>query len=67
MLRPEWAQGFYHKLLAYYQTTYQEEDYVNHWDGHADETAQVLPVSASRYGTDAIVGAWFSLARKVRS
>ena len=45
MLRPEWAQGFYHKLLAYYQTTYQEEDYVNHWDGHADETAQVLPVS----------------------
>ena len=45
MLRPEWAQGFYHKLLAYYQKTHQAEG-VGHWDGHADETAEALPVSS---------------------
>jgi hypothetical protein len=45
MLRPEWAQGFYHKLLAYYQKARREEEEVQHWNRHAGETAEVLPVS----------------------
>ncbi len=45
MLRPEWAQGFYHKLRAYYMRTHTEED-LKDWDGCADETARAIPITS---------------------
>jgi len=44
MLRPEWAQGFYHKLRAYYLLTHTSED-LNDWDDAAQKTARAIPVT----------------------
>ncbi len=46
MLRPEWAQGFYHKLRAYYLLTHTPED-LNDWDDNASRTAQAIPIGFS--------------------
>ncbi len=34
MLKPEWAQGFYHKLREYYLTTHTPEDLLD-WEDQA--------------------------------
>ena len=43
MLRPEWAQGFYHSLRRYYLTTHTDED-LQDWEYRADQTALAVPV-----------------------
>jgi len=43
MLKPEWAQGFYHKLREFYLTTHTPEDLLD-WEDQAEETARELPV-----------------------
>ena len=44
MLKPEWAQGLYHRLRQYYLTTHTAEDLLD-WEKHAEETAQAIPVT----------------------
>ena len=44
MLKPEWAQGLYHRLRDYYLTTHTAEDLLD-WNDHAEETARAVPVS----------------------
>src|SRR5437870_39703 len=43
MLRPEWAQGFYHKLRRYYLTTHTPEDLLD-WEEHAESMARAMPI-----------------------
>ena len=43
MLKPEWAQGLYHKLRQYYLTTHTPQDLLD-WDDHAEETTRAIPV-----------------------
>ena len=43
MLRPEWAQGFYHLLRTYYLQTHTPDDLCD-WEVHATETTRAIPV-----------------------
>ena len=43
MLKPEWAQGLYHRLRDYYLSTHTPQDLLD-WDDHAEETARAVPV-----------------------
>ena len=45
MLKPEWAQGLYHKLRHYYLSTHTAEDLLD-WDDHAEQTTRAIPVEA---------------------
>ena len=44
MLRPEWAQGLFHRLRGYYLTTHTPEDLLD-WERCAEETTRALPLS----------------------
>ena len=44
MLRPEWAQGMFHRLRGYYLTTHTPEDLLD-WERCAEETTRALPLS----------------------
>ncbi len=44
LLKPEWAQGLYHRLRHYYLMTHTAEDLLD-WDDHAEQTAQALPIN----------------------
>lgn len=46
MLKPEWAQGFYHKLREYYLATHSAEDLLD-WEDLAEETARAIPFGFS--------------------
>ncbi len=54
MSKPEWAQGFYHKLREYYLTTHMPEDLLD-WDDYADETARAIPIETTDFS-----GGWVS-------
>ena len=43
-LRPEWAQGLFHRLRGYYLTTHTPEDLLD-WERCAEETTRALPLS----------------------
>ncbi|MCH7835923.1 MAG: hypothetical protein IH864_03560 [Chloroflexi bacterium] len=44
LLKPEWAQGLYHRLRHYYLATHAPADLLD-WDDHAAETARAIPVT----------------------
>jgi hypothetical protein len=44
LLKPEWAQGFYHKVRSYYLQTHTEEE-LESWNRSADETAREMPIT----------------------
>ncbi len=44
MLKPEWAQGFYHELGEYYLTTHSPEDLVD-WEEAAAATSKAIAIS----------------------
>ena len=44
MLKPEWAQGLYHRLRQYYLRTHTPQDLLD-WNDHAEETTRAIPVT----------------------
>ena len=44
LLKPEWAQGLYHRLRHYYLATHTPADLLD-WDDQAAETARAIPVA----------------------
>ncbi len=44
MLKPEWAQGLYHRIRDYYLRTHTPQDLLD-WNDHAEETARAIPVT----------------------
>ena len=44
MLKPEWAQGLYHRLRQYYLRTHTPQDLLD-WNDHTEATAQAIPVT----------------------
>ncbi len=44
MLKPEWAQGLYHRLRDYYLATHTPADLLD-WEDYAEKTAQAIPVA----------------------
>lgn len=44
MLKPEWAQGVYHRIRDYYLRTHTPQDLLD-WNDHAEETARAIPVT----------------------
>ena len=44
LLKPEWAQGLYHRLRQYYLATHTPADLLD-WDDQAEETAEAIPVA----------------------
>ena len=43
MLKPEWAQGLYHRIRQYYLRTHTPQDLLD-WNDHAEETTRAIPV-----------------------
>ena len=54
MLRPEWAQAFYHKIRAYYLLTHTPKD-LQDWEQCADETARAIPIETTSAPTPSAV------------
>ncbi len=46
MLGPEWAQGFYLKLMEYYLLTHTAAELAV-WEEEAQETCRTIPLSAT--------------------
>ncbi len=44
MLKPEWAQGLYHRIRDYYLRTHTPQDLLD-WNDHAEGTTRAVPVS----------------------
>jgi len=44
LLKPEWVQGFYHKIRSYYLKTHTPEE-LESWNRYADETAREMPIT----------------------
>ena len=44
LLKPEWAQGLYHRLRHYYLANHTPAE-LSDWNDHAAETARAIPVA----------------------
>ncbi len=44
MLKPEWAQGLYHRIRDYYLRTHTPQDLLD-WNDHAEGTTRAVPVT----------------------
>jgi len=51
MLRPEWAQGFYHELRDYYLTTHSLED-LEDWEEAAEATGRAIVIDRPAWPKD---------------